>query len=367
MDKVFFKFVAVLWTTVLLAGCGHIGPPIPPSLELPKPVTNLRAVRKGDQVFLSWSLPSQTTERQSIRHWGPALICRSVQVPMDTCGNPIGQIPAEQFLAGNANPSQITAEKALTTFVDALPHELQQVNPTGEIAYSVSATNSYGRSAGLSNQVQVPAAPVLAPPEDFKAQVTVDGVELSWKAVPHQQDNPALRFLYRVYRRSQSGNADVVAGEVPLDASETIQFTDHAFEWEKTYDYRVTVVTLVAREGKPELQVEGSDTSALQVFAHDIFPPSVPTGLQAVFSGVGQQAFVDLIWAPDTEADLAGYNIYRREEGGSWAKINSDVVKTPAYRDGNVQSSKRYFYSVSGVDLRGNESGRSEEASEAVP
>ena len=355
---------------MVLAGCGHIGAPIPPSLELPKPVTNLRAVRKGDQVFLSWSLPSQTTERQSIRHWGPALICRSVQVPMYTCGTPIGQIPAEQLLAAvntNANANQMAAGKSLVTFVDTLPRELQQINPAGEVAYAVSITNSYGRSAGLSNQAQVPAAPILPPPEDFKAQVTVDGVALSWKAVPYQQNNPALRFLYRVYRRPQGGNADVVVGEVPLDAPETAQFTDHAFEWEKTYDYRVMVVTLVTREGKPELQVEGDDAPAVKVFAHDVFPPSVPSGLQAVFSGVGQKAFVDLIWAPDTEADLAGYNVYRREEGEEWSKTNSDVVKTPAYRDSNVQPGKRYFYSVSAVDLRGNESGRSEEASEAVP
>jgi hypothetical protein len=42
-------------------------------------------------------------------------------------------------------------------------------------------------------------------------------------------------------------------------------------------------------------------------------------------------------------------------------------VNIPAYRDAQVVSGKRYFYLVSAVDLRGNESGRSEEASENVP
>src|SRR5215469_8500702 len=133
-----------------------------------------------------------------------------------------------------------------------------------------------------------------------------------------------------------------------------------------TYSYRATVVTVVSVPEKPETQVEGDDTT-VKVFAHDVYPPAVPSGLQAVFSGVGQPPFIDLIWSPVTDADLAGYNVYRREDGGPSAKINSELVKTPAFRDSNVSNGKKYFYSVSAVDLRGNESARSEETSESVP
>jgi fibronectin type 3 domain-containing protein len=82
---------------------------------------------------------------------------------------------------------------------------------------------------------------------------------------------------------------------------------------------------------------------------------------------VGQAPFIDLVWAPVTDADLAGYNVYRHEEGGPAARINAELLKTPAFRDSNVSSGKKYFYSVSAVDLRANESARSEEASERVP
>jgi fibronectin type 3 domain-containing protein len=101
--------------------------------------------------------------------------------------------------------------------------------------------------------------------------------------------------------------------------------------------------------------------------AHDIFPPTVPSGLQAVFSGPGQQAFIDLIWAPVTDADLAGYNLYRREPGSTPEKLNSELLQAPAYRDMNVVKGRTYIYSVSAVDVRGNESVRSEETSESVP
>ena len=89
-------------------------------------------------------------------------------------------------------------------------------------------------------------------------------------------------------------------------------FTDSAFEWEKTYLYRITAVSIVKRPDS-EVQVEGDDTPPVRVIAHDVFPPSVPAGLQAAFSGEGQKPFIDLIWAPVTNADLAGYNVYRSE------------------------------------------------------
>jgi fibronectin type 3 domain-containing protein len=114
------------------------------------------------------------------------------------------------------------------------------------------------------------------------------------------------------------------------------------------------------------VEVEGDDSAPQKVFTNDIYPPGVPTGLQAVISGPGQAPFVDLLWAPDTDADLAGYNIYRREEGTQPAKLNEGLVKTPAYRDSNVTPGQTYWYSISAVDLRGNESARSDEASETV-
>jgi hypothetical protein len=154
---------------------------------------------------------------------------------------------------------------------------------------------------------------------------------------------------------------------------------DQTFAWEKQYEYWINVVTDVqvnphacTNQAIPSAcvdhaEVEGDDSPYQSVFTHDVFPPAVPSGVQAVFSGPGQKPFIDVIWAPDTEADLAGYNVYRHEPGIQPAKINNDLIKSPAYRDANVLSGQNYFYSVSAVDLRGNESAHSEETSEQVP
>jgi hypothetical protein len=367
---------------VLLVGCGTPGAPMPPALELARPVTDLRAARKGDKVYLAWTVPAQTTDRQSVRHPGPTRICRSLGAKIDDCKPPVAEIAASQFpvpafkKSGSKNGSPVP--KIQATYIDTLSRQLQTQDPTTELTYAVSALNESGRSAGLSNLVQVPSAPTLPPPEDFKPEVKGDGVLLSWVCPPAvSKADPRIAYKLRIYRRvpgqpqseKQPGARQTAAkiSEVDFTDCSQPQFLDQTFEWEKHYEYFATVVTVVSNPGKPEVEVEGDETPIAQVFAHDIFPPAVPTGVQAVFSSVGQAPFVDLVWSPDTEADLAGYNIFRREEGTQPVKINSELVKAPAYRDTNVQPGKKYFYAVSAVDERNNESARSNEASEQIP
>jgi hypothetical protein len=360
-------FLCVL-TTALLAGCGAPGIPIPPSLELAKPVTDLRVVRKGNKVYLAWNIPVETTERRAIRHPGPTRICRNLGDTIVECGTPAGEIPAgpPQAKPAASKKNVSTVPRLTASYSENLPVALQ-IHATDQITYAVEVLNSSGRSGGLSNPVQAPAAPALEPPGNFQVQVTSEGVVLKWAEVPVPSEIAGLRYLYRVYRREKGTEKNNLAGEIPLESPPILEFIDRTFEWEQTYSYRATVVTVISRQGKPDLQVEGEDTPTMTVFAHDIFPPAVPSGLQAVFSGAGQAPFVDLVWAPDTEADFAGYDIFRREDGGQPVKMNSGAIKAPSYRDTGVQSGKTYFYSVSAVDVRGNESARSDEASEAIP
>jgi len=362
MSSVNLKLGLCLLAVSLLAGCGSTGVPLPPSLELARPVSDLRAVRKGNTVYLTWSAPQATTDRHNIRHPGPTEICRILGTAMRDCGVAVGRVPFSKPPAATKDVS-----KPQLNYSDQLPASLLKEGPTSTVVYAVRVLNSYGRSAGLSNQVQVPAAPTLAPPDDFQAQLTADGVRLTWRASVPPNDIPGLRFLYRVYRRDPGTLANTVAGEVELKDATPPSLLDRGFEWEKTYDYRLTVVTVVAPESGAEQQVEGEDTASVTVVAHDVFAPAVPTGLQAVFSGPGQQPFIDLIWAPDTDPDLAGYNIYRHQQDGQPVKLNSELVKTPTFRDTGVVAGHQYSYSVSAVDFRGNESARSEEAGEAVP
>jgi hypothetical protein len=348
---------------LVFTACASIGPPMPPSLDLPKPPSDLQGMRKGDQVILTWTVPTTTTDRQIVRNPGPTEICRRLVSELTECGTPVGTAAPLQIATLNKNNRR---QKTPESYTDTLPVEAFSETPLATITYAVEVLNSGNRGAGLSNQIKVPLIRPLPPPQNFAAHVTSQGVVLNWSGVT-PPSIPQVHFVYRVYRRREDQQQTVVVGDLPVGAETKYTLTDSEIEWEKTYEYHADAITIVAAPDKPEVQVEGADTSEIKVFADDVFPPSVPTGLQAVFSGPGQKPFIDLIWAPDTDADLAGYNVYRRTEGTPFVKINVELLKTPSYRDFGIEPGHSYIYSVTAVDVRGNESARSEEASENVP
>jgi hypothetical protein len=354
-----------LTALVWLTGCASIGPPLPPSLELPRPPADLRAVRKGDRVTLTWTIPPKTMDRQSVRYLGKTLICRSFDLTLSQCSTPVDEAaPPPDFMSRK----DAGGKKLAASFIDTLPADLQLRNDFGSATYAVEVLNSNGRGAGLSNRVHVPLAETLPAPADFSAQVTAHGVVLSWTgALPSLPVPNTIRRGYRVYRRVESGQREILIGEREAGSEGSLSLVDQSFEWEKTYYYHASTFTVIAQPGKPELSIDGDDTPEVKVFVDDVFPPAAPSGLQAVFSGPGQEPFIDLVWAPVTDADLNGYNVYRHEEGAAAVKVNLEPVKMPAFRDTLVSSGKTYFYSVTAVDRRGNESLRAEEAHETVP
>jgi len=364
------RLLLALGATLGMVGCAAIGPPRPPSLELPKPPSDLRAARKGDKVVLTWSVPALTTDHQAARNLGPTRICRGSEMVLKECGTPVGEAaPPPKPVSGNKTSKQKISGSYSDTLPDAL---LTAADGSGNSAtYAVETLNAKGRGAGLSNQVHVALVRTLPPPPDFHSQLTGQGVVLSWSraaTVGFSNPNP-VSYLYRIYRRTEGGKANLV-GDVPVAGEMNLSLTDSSIEWEQTYYYHAEALTVIAGDeatGHKKVEIEGDDSPEVKIFTHDTFPPAVPAELQAVFSGPGQQPAIDLVWAPVTDVDLAGYNVYRHEAGGAPEKLNGELVKTPAYRDVNVVAGKPYLYSVSAVDVRGNESARSEEAGETVP
>jgi pectate lyase len=91
----------------------------------------------------------------------------------------------------------------------------------------------------------------------------------------------------------------------------------------------------------------------------DTTPPAAPMGLTATAGN----ATVGLDWNDNTEADLAGYNVYRATvQGGPYTAIATGVAVS-AYTDNTVTNGTTYYYVVTAVDTSSNESANSNEAS----
>jgi hypothetical protein len=349
--------VFVWAVAAVFAGCGTPGAPRPPSLGIPAPVGDLQAVRKGDDVRLTWTNPTETTDGELVRKPGRMIVVRAASPGAG--GETVAELPLKPALKDEGGEKG-TATDSLTGLLAA--------SPTNDfVFYTVDALGHRGVSAGPSNQVAVPLVNTLPAPADVQATLVPRGVALSWRngTLPQGPQRLGSQFRYRVMRRLEGATDAVKAGEVTV-AGESGAFVDTGIDWEKNYQYWITPITQWQLQGRKN-EVEGQDSQTVAVFTHDTFPPAVPVGLQAVFSGLVQQPGIDLTWTPNGDEDLAGYNVYRRSAEGAPTKINKEPVKTPAFHDATVQPGETYMFSVSAVDLRGNESARSAETQENVP
>jgi hypothetical protein len=349
-------------------GCGTPGAPLPPSLKLPDPVTNLSAVRTGDQVALSWTMSRKNTDKLLIKGNIPVHVCRS-----EASG-------ACQHVTANLS----FAPNAKATFTERLPAALASGAPR-PLTYFVELLSPHGRSAGPSNGAHILAGEAPSPVTGLSALLRKDGVVLRWNSVSAASPNIVVRLQRKLltpqpqagFGATQNSQQGLLAPpkepveqnllvDSPGQRDRTIDKTIH---FGKTYEYRVQRVARVTIDGQA-VELAGPLSEPIRVEAIDTFPPAVPTGLAAVATAADSAAAasIDLSWQPDTEADLAGYAVYRREGDGPWQRISPpQPLVGPGFHDPQVQPGHTYRYAVTAIDQLGHESARSEEAKEPVP
>lgn len=337
-----------------MAGCGTPGAPLPPSLNLPDRVADLSAVRTGNQVALTWTMPKRTTDRVALKG----------DVAVDVCWREGagGCVPA-----GGKSVAPGVAASFLGTLPDALT-----VGEPRPVSYYVELKNRLGKSAGLSNAAVVLAGQAPAPVTGLQAEVRKQGIVLRWNAADAAESIRLKRTLLDAPAlKAKEGPLAPPAEAAALDL--TVEHDggvamDKGIVFGRNYEYRAQRIARITSEGKT-VELLGEVSAPVRVAAQDVFPPTIPTGLAAVATGAseGTAASIDLSWLPDAEADVAGYRVYRRE-GTEWRRVSGEqLVVGPAFHDADVQAGRTYFYAVTAVDTRGNESQRSGEASDTVP
>jgi hypothetical protein len=277
---------------------------------------------------------------------------------------------------------QLAAE-AEGAFSEKLPPALTTGAPR-ELAYFVEIKNDKGRSAGVSNAAVVLAGEAPGPVAGLDAEVSKAGVRLRWTAAAQEATPAAIRLHRKLLTpvpvkndNQQKGPlappAEAVEETLLVDASGQAgrspdRTLDKDIHFGETYEYRAQRVVRVRIDGKT-LELDGPLSAPVHLEALDVFPPAVPAGLAAVaIAGENtSEPAIDLSWQPDTEADLAGYVVYRREGSGNWERISpAQAVVGPAFRDAHVEVGHSYIYAVSAIDEGGHESARSAETMETI-
>lgn len=62
-------------------------------------------------------------------------------------------------------------------------------------------------------------------------------------------------------------------------------------------------------------------------------------------------------WTASTDAEIDGYNVYRRLETGLWTKVNDEIITETSFTDATVPDAGAYLYMVKATKLKTNGSG----------
>jgi len=302
---------------VFLGGCGTVGEPLYPALNIPSRVNDLTAVERGDRIDINFTIPSLTTEGLVLKEIG-VIELRA------------GPVPDSGFnlnnWANSANPVDVrTPDKAGPVHVESPAREFVGK----DIVIGVRIANARGRNSDWSNLVTVNVEQPLARPAEFKATAVPQGVSLTWSAAPGYQ--------FRLFR--QAGQEEKPSA---LGSTSGPNYLDASTEYGTTYQYYIQSI-----HNKTESDVAGP----VSITPKDIFPPAVPAGLTAS-AGIGS---VELAWERNTEPDFKEYRVYRSEAEGPFSQI-ADGLVAPSYSDHNIESGKHYRYRVAALDQAGNAS-----------
>ncbi|MGH9433459.1 MAG: fibronectin type III domain-containing protein [Terriglobia bacterium] len=330
-----------------LAGCATEGPPHPPRIQRPEAVRDLVVTQVGRTLVLTFHPPDHAVDGRRLTKPIEVQFFRRIRQP------------------GKPTPGAFVAVKP---WADLTPADVPHFEHGGVIQYAATLTPAeFQESAGKTFEFMVRTLtrgfrrrPFQSDPsnvavtrlidvsesvEGLRAYPSQEAVELKWTAPTLTLTGKPVQGItgYRIFR-SAGGKPGTFA---VIGKSAATSYADKNFVFGHTYYYTVRAVF-----GATEAVAQSADSAPAVLTPRDIFPPHVPQSLTAIYTGRA----VELVWTPNLEPDLAGYNIYRREDAQAPQKLNPSLQNTAIYRDLTAEAGHQYSYWVTAVDRSGNES-----------
>jgi fibronectin type 3 domain-containing protein len=288
-------------------------------------------VERGARIVVEFPVAQRTTEQMPIK-------------PPVTEDVRIGTFPGADFKADQwaAQAQRITGGHAANGTALYETPAAPWVGKEAIVAVRVAGGN--GKQSGWSNFAIVEVVPEPERPRNLSAVPSPRGVSLTWSARGDR---------FRVYRRGpgETGFTAQAAVEKP-------EWTDANTDFGKHYAYMVQTIVKLAND--KEALSDFSEEAAIT--PEDVFPPAVPTGLQAAAA----PASIELAWDANTEPFLGGYRVYRSAAGGPVEKL-AEVGVIPSYSDRQAEPGKTYRYAVAAVSKTGYESAISAPVEASLP
>lgn len=384
---------AAVAITLLSAGCGKKGPPLPPLVRLPAAPAEVSAARRGNEVAVEFVVPAANADGSrpaNISRVDVYAVTAAANIPDDQLmrlGSRIGSVDvksprdpnrtiepdesasdieplegdgldqgararvAEQLTGATLTPVEwpSAADAARLRLPAGAGAAVAVAAPAPSRNYLAVSIDTRGRPGPISRRVSVPVLP--APPAPSAATVRYDESAITVEWTPPADATATTTYsVYEVATETPSLETRLT----PKPIAET-KYSDARLVWGARRCYAVRSVATAGG-----LSVESEEPPATCVTLADTFPPAAPKGL----SGVASEGSINLIWEANGEKDLAGYLVLRGTAGGPLAPIAPSPIQATIFNNA-VPAGVRYIYAIVAVDTAGNRSAESNRFEEA--
>lgn len=331
MSSCRFAAVTAIMLMLLVPGCGRKSAFVPPQKLVPVKINDLHYVLDENGVTLKWSYPATMENGDSIQAIESFEIYRAAIPAEEFCqGCPVRyKEPVE--IGGGRLPPAGGGRSAL--------YKEGYLQNGYRYLYKVRSRVGWWYPSADSNVVSFIWNVPPKAPQGLRTEAGDRSLVLRWDPVTENSKGAPLEHpvLYQVYRRSGSEEFSALGDPVPEP-----EFIDAGLINAADYSYMVRALAAEADTLRP-----GGASQVVSGVPRDLTPPEPPQQLVAVVVPAG----VQLVWQAVAGDDLAGYRIYRRQEGSAVPELIAEVgPDRNQYIDQTVTRDGKLFYSVTAFD-----------------
>lgn len=340
---------------ITIASCGKKGPLSLEPEKLPLAVENFELYQQGSTIKLTWNFPAYLSDKKSptdMSMIGKISIYYSPKKIEDR------KFRKKSILYKKLKPDELT--KKDESYHIKIP--FSEKNLDGK-THHFAIQYYYGKKkkSPLSQVEAIASILPVRPIQDLKIVKEKKVLKLTWTRPFLNLANKKIKNIagYQVYRwHGQSGPKKEIEAFTRFNNDTILKeyFEDMDTGSDGIYSYYVTTMSSDTIESDP--------SNIASVNMKDIYPPDPPANL-AVFKA---EDHLYLTWEAVKDSDLSHYIVYRKaavkdQEEGEFGRI-AEQVTNAYYKDSQVKKEITYFYYVTAVDDKGNESARSNVAKE---
>jgi len=358
------RTILIILVFLVITACGSRGDLILEPESLPLKITDFKVSQIGKELVLEFSYPEFLSDSSPLNRddISKVFVYRSEEIIPEEAFRKKGKLVLKY-----KEPKKEIISNSDGKFFIKIPMKIKNLDRKkyffGIVYYKKRNRSPVSVIKSISTIIPYPAV------DNFTVTSEKKIILLKWKLPKFDIAGNEISAVsgYNIYRKSEilKNDSKVMVKSVENLPKEPVfkrvnvktvkneYYEDTDIIDEGKYTYKVSI----AYNNK----IESEFSKEISIDIKDIYPPDVPENL-FVFKGKG---FMLLNWDEVKDKDFSHYVVYRSRKNQGEFKIIADNVKKSRFKDENVKKRIVYFYYVTAVDNKNNESEASNIAKES--